>query len=127
MPVDMLEVRSSPIHGRGVFAAAPIAKNDVFHVAHLLVFDSDQTQAVNATTLGCYVFHVEDNPNGDGTSLTGLAMSPISFINHSRTANAAFEVDAANRTIRFIAQRDIAQGEELTIDYGDFAARIGIE
>jgi uncharacterized protein len=119
----MIEVRASPIHGRGVFAHEAIAAGQRFHVAHLLVFSGAEQAAIDRTAVGHYVFHVADSPDGD---VTGLAMSPMSFVNHHRPANAAFEVDASAQTIAFTALTTIAEGEEITIDYGDFADRLGI-
>jgi len=123
----MIEVRSSSIHGRGVFASVAIAGGEQFHVAELLIVDSDQHAALQNTVFGHYVFHVADDPEGGDRDVTGLAMSPISFINHRRPANAAFTVDGPARQIAFVATTDISPGEEITIDYGDFAAKLGIE
>jgi SET domain-containing protein len=59
--------------------------------------------------------------------VTGLAMSPISFVNHHRPPVASFVVNGTARTVAFTALRDISPGEEITIDYGDFAEKLGIE
>ena len=122
----MIEVRSSAIHGRGVFAAEAIPAGSLFHVAELLIVDSAEHDALQGTLFRHYVFYVDDDPSGGERDVTGLAMSPISFINHSRSANAAFRVDGAARQIAFTATADIAAGEEITIDYGDFAEKLGI-
>lgn len=122
----MIEVRSSRIHGRGVFASQAIEEGQVFHKAHLLVFPSAQYPALQDTVAAHYVFHVAEAADGSPNTVNGLAMSPISFINHSRAASCAFEVDPDSQTIRFTALRPIDAGEELTIDYGDFAERSGI-
>lgn len=122
----MIEVRQSNIHGRGVFAAAPIEVGAQFHTAQLLVFPLSDYDALQQTVAGHYVFHVSDDPDDGPNTVNGLAMSPISFINHSRTPNCSFAVNEASQTISFSALRNIAEGEELTIDYGDFAERAGI-
>ena len=122
----MISVRHSSIHGRGVFADFPIAAASPFHVAHLLVFEPEQQAALEGTAAAHYVFHISDEPGDPPRTRTGLAMSPISFINHARPANTAFTVNPSAQTITFSALRDIAEGEELTIDYGDFAEKLGI-
>lgn len=122
----MIEVRTSPIHGRGAFAAAPIARGQTFHIAHLLTFGCGEAERINATTIGHYVFYIEDCPEDCGHDHVGLAMSPMSFVNHRRPCNARFTVDAQALTVSFAALADIAAGEEITIDYGDFAATLGI-
>jgi SET domain-containing protein len=123
----MIEVRSSPIHGRGAFASSAIRRGELFHTAHLLTFDCDQSAALSRTAAANYVFHVEDCPGDAGGDMTGIALSPISFVNHNRTCNASFEVNAGSLTVAFTALRDIAAGEEITIDYGDFARKLGID
>lgn len=123
----MIEVRSSPIHGRGVFASRPIPAGAPFHTAHLLIFGADQHAALQQTAASHYVFHVRDDPIASPAAVTGLAMSPISFINHARDASCTFAIDEAAMTVTFTAQCEIAAGEELTIDYGDFAEKIGLE
>jgi hypothetical protein len=123
----MIEVRNSSIHGRGAFTTAAIRKGETFHTAHLLVFDGDQAEAVAKTVAAHYVFYIADHPTNPTLDVTGLAMSPISFVNHTPQCNADFVVDPAASTVSFTARRDIAAGEEVTIDYGDFAAKLGIE
>jgi SET domain-containing protein len=122
----MIEVRTSSIHGRGAFAAADILKGTVFHVAHLMAFGCEEAEAVTATSIGAYVFYIQDCPNGGAHDHVGLAMSPISFINHRLPSNVAFAVNSAHLTVTFTALADISAGEELTIDYGDFAEKLGI-
>jgi hypothetical protein len=123
----MIEVRSSPIHGRGAFASGAIRRGELFHTAHLLVFDCEQSAALEKTAAANYVFHVEDCPDDPNSDMTGIALSPISFVNHDRKCNASFEVNAGSLTVTFTALRDIEAGEEITIDYGDFAGKLGID
>jgi uncharacterized protein len=123
----MIEVKSSPIHGRGAFATSPIRRGQMFHTAHLLVFDCKQSAVLAGTIASNYVFHIEDCPDDPACEITGLALSPISFVNHRRPCNAAFEVNGGSLTVTFTALRDIEHGEEITIDYGDFAGKLGID
>jgi hypothetical protein len=46
-----------------------------------------------------------------------LALGYGSMYNHQNPANMRYEADAANGTLRFLAIRDIAVGEELTVNY----------
>ena len=49
----------------------------------------------------------------------GLALGYGSLYNHDNPANLRYEADAPERLLRFIAARDVAAGEELTINYND--------
>lgn len=46
-----------------------------------------------------------------------LALGYGSMYNHDNPANMRYEADVAVRGLRFIAVRDIAEGEELTVNY----------
>ena len=59
-----------------------------------------------------------------GPDFTALAMGPVSFCNHSAEPNCDFAVDADAGELTLIARRPIAQNEEITIDYGDYAEKI---
>ena len=99
----------------------------MFHTAHLLGFDCEQSAALARTAAANYVFHVEDCQGDPDCDTTGIALSPISFVNHERTCNVSFEVNSGALTVTFTASRDIEAGEEITIDYGDFAGKLGID
>ncbi len=122
----MIEVRSSPIHGRGVFAAAPIPRDTRFHVAHVLALDCHDTARLHGTRLGAYVFDLGPCPCACGRNRHGVAFSPLSFANHDAAGNVDFDIDPATLRIECRALRDIAAGEEITIDYGPFAAELGL-
>ncbi|WP_422011577.1 SET domain-containing protein-lysine N-methyltransferase [Roseateles sp.] len=46
-----------------------------------------------------------------------LALGYGSMYNHENPANMRYEADVAKRGLRFVAVRDIAEGEELTVNY----------
>lgn len=133
MPTETLEsptretrAMKSPIHppelcvkdtgtgkGRGVFALRSFAKGEVVEVAPVLVLRTDY-DALPAL-LKTYVF--------DWTTLTGVprsqgvALGYGSMYNHGNPANLRYEADARQAVMRYVTVRDIASGEELTINY----------
>ena len=119
-----LKVSASPLHGRGCFATRDLPPGTVAARAELLVFPPEELAAIHQTRLKNYVFYVEDGPTPDGPYLSAVAMSPVSFCNHSPDANCDFEVDAAAAVITLTTRRAVAEGEEITIDYGDYAQTI---
>ena len=46
-------------------------------------------------------------------------MGYAGLYNHSSSPNAAYQIDYVNELIRHYAIRDIREGEEITIDYGE--------
>lgn len=104
-------VRPSDIAGRGLYAAAPIARGEVVCVkgGHL----------VDRATLEKHRDVVND---ADMQIADDLYLAPLTadefegvmmFLNHSCEPNVGVQGQ-----IVFVALRDVAAGEELTLDYG---------
>lgn len=113
------EVRTSPLHGRGLFASGRIAAGSVIGVFPLLILSHEDTAHLKATRLYHYVFYVDERD--DGAARCAVAFGEISMCNHSPVANAGFEVDADAQTVTLTALTDIASDAEILIDYQDFA------
>jgi SET domain-containing protein len=107
--------RRSPVHGSGVFAAEPIAKNArVIDYAGELIRNDAACEAREMRYLaeGCtWVFRINRNWSRDAAVGGNIAR----FINHSCSPNCWFDV--VGKTIWIRADRDIRRGEELTYDY----------
>jgi uncharacterized protein len=100
-PHSLLCVAASPIHGKGLFAARNIA-----HGRHLGRYEGEETRED-----GTYVLWVEQD---DGDWLGYDGNNELRFLNHSAEPNC--EMDGQE----LYAARDIGEGEELTIDYGEW-------
>ena len=104
------EVRSSPIHGRGLFAKAPIAKGEVAAVKGGHVFDR-ATLARVAPRLGPAEIQI-----GDDLYIGALEEDEregcMIFSNHSCDPTLG-----VLGQVVFVALRDVAPGEELTHDW----------
>ena len=116
---SLVEVKLSPLHGRGLYAAAALTAGSVIGSWPALILSTEDTAAVRSTRLYHYVFYVDEN--AEGAMRAAVAFGPISMCNHSTEANAVFAVDADAMTVTLSAARDIGAGEEILIDYGDFA------
>jgi len=104
------EVRASPIHGKGLFAAAPIAAGEVVAVKGGYVLDG-ATWARLEPELGPAEIQIGED----------LFIAPVAageregcmlYSNHSCDPNIAVQGQ-----IVFVAMGDIAAGEELTHDW----------
>ena len=121
-PASLVEVKNSPFHGRGLFAAIAMNPGDVIAVYPLLVLSQEDTATVRSTLLHHYVFYVDENEAGDMRA--AVAFGEISMCNHSPKANADFAVDAVAQTVTLSANQAIRPGDEVLIDYEDFAEEI---
>lgn len=112
--------RRSKVHGFGVFAAEPIAKNRrVIDYAGELVRNShSETREDRYLADGCiWVFRVNRTWSRDAAVGGNIAR----FINHACKPNCWFEV--VDKTIWIRAARTIRKGEELTYDYATVGER----
>jgi SET domain-containing protein len=113
--------RRSSVHGDGVFAVEPIARNTrIVDYAGELVRNGPESHARETRDLedGCvWVFRINRAWSRDAAVGGNIAR----FINHSCTPNCRFEV--VGKTIWIRAVRAIRSGEELTYDYAIIGAR----
>ena len=117
-----VEVRTSPFHGRGLFAAISFDTGDRIAIYPLLILDHEDSAAIRNTLIGHYVFHIDEDP--DGRARTAVAFGPISMCNHSPDANADFQIDVETQSISLTARKPIARDAEILIDYEDYASEI---
>ncbi|HEY2805944.1 MAG TPA: SET domain-containing protein-lysine N-methyltransferase [Gemmatimonadales bacterium] len=113
-----IEVRESTIQGRGVWAAAAIAKGDwiveysgerISHAEADMRYD-DESMSRHHT----FLFIVDSKTCIDAASGGNEAR----LINHSCEPNCEAILSAEDREIWIVALRKIEKGEELTYDYG---------
>lgn len=119
---SFVEVKVSPFHGRGLFAARAIAPGTTIAAYPLLILSHEDTATVRATLLHHYVFYVDEN--ADSEMRAAVAFGEISMCNHSPNANADFTVDAEAQTVTLSANQAIRPGDEVLIDYEEFAIEI---
>ncbi|HEV8445129.1 MAG TPA: SET domain-containing protein-lysine N-methyltransferase [Steroidobacteraceae bacterium] len=111
----LVEVRDSPVHGRGVFAVAPISKGTrileylgerMSHQAADKRYE-DHDESDNHT----FLFIVDKHTVIDA----GVGGNDARFINHQCAGNCESIIE--NRRVFIDAARDIAPGDELGYDY----------
>ena len=94
-------IKRSPIHGRGLFAAQPIAKGELV----------GRYEGPPAKRDGKYVLWIVDEEGNPERGIKGE--NEMRFMNHSANPNVEWDEEEV------YALRDIAEGEEITIHYGD--------
>ena len=105
------KVRESKIHGRGLFAIADIAKNEIVAVKGGHIVDRKTLREKITPQLGPVEIQIDDDlfiaPATDEERELSMLYS-----NHSCDANLGIRGE-----ITFVAMRDIHAGEELTHDW----------
>jgi SET domain-containing protein len=104
------EVRESPIHGRGLFATAPIAKGEVVLVKGGHIVTGEQMREITPN-LGSVEIQIGDDLFIAPATADEREASML-YTNHSCDANLGMRGE-----ITFVALRDIRAGDELTHDW----------
>jgi uncharacterized protein len=103
-------VKESPIHGRGLFACAPIAQGEIVAIKGGYIFDGATLREVETRLGPAEIPVAEDFSIGPLTE--GERDGGMLFSNHSCDPNIGIQGQ-----IVFLALRDIQPGEELTHDW----------
>lgn len=119
--LDAIGAKEIPGKGRGVVALHDIAKGDLIERAPMLVIPHQDRPAVDRTIVFTYLFVWEPGRpqqtlyehRGRAAIVLGLG----SLLNHAAHPNAGYSANMDDLEIEFRALRDIAAGEEVTIDY----------
>ena len=125
MTTSAMRVVRVPGKGRGVRAGRTLARGEVIESAPVVVLSAHEWELVEQTVLGQFAFGWDE-----ARGSVAIALGQGSFLNHSYAPNVASDKDVPGRCIVFSAVRDIARGEELTINYnGDLDSRepVGFE
>lgn len=101
-PVPGVHAGDSPIHGRGLFATQSFSRG-----AYIGCYEGAPTEEN-----GTHVLWVQGDGEDEWLGYDGDNV--LRFLNHSGEPNA--ELDGQD----LYAARDIAEGEEITIDYGEW-------
>jgi SET domain-containing protein len=112
-----LKIAATEEKGRGVFSQKRIEKHAIIEIAPVIVMTNEDRTYLDQTLLHDYIF--EWKPNGKDMCCMALGYVPV--YNHSHSSNCEYFMDYDEQTITIKAVRDIAAGEELTINYnGDW-------
>ena len=133
-PLASVEVRNSPIHGLGVFAAIQLNKGDSVGWYDGRRYTAKQILKVDWNQKLTYLFGLSDSTTIDG----GEGGNATRHLNHACAPNceAVEEEDADGRVVvRIVALKRVRAGQELFIDYsltaddsalpGDYACHCG--
>lgn len=121
LPRAPIRVATMGARGRGVVADAPIPREHLIERSPVLVIPHIDRPAADSTIVFTYVFMwehgtvEEDLYRHEGRAAIALGLT--SLLNHAYSPNCTFIRHIDDLVIDLVALRDIARGEELTIDY----------
>jgi SET domain-containing protein len=110
--LDVVQV--SPEKGRGVIARKALKAGTIIDVAYVILLSPEEWEKIKQTKLYDFAFEW----SGEGPSIThALAMGTGEFINHSYEPNAKYSMDYEKKLIVFETIKDVAAGQEITVNY----------
>jgi SET domain-containing protein len=114
--LSSLRIAEIPNKGRGVVTLKKIAIDTVVEHSPVIVMDAAARQLLDQTTLHDYIFVWGNNEDE-----CCMAQGYVSIYNHAVGSNCEYFMNFDDNTMSIKTVRDIAAGEELTINYnGDW-------
>ncbi len=121
---EYIEVKSSKIHSKGVFAAKDIPKGEevIEYIGEKITKKESEKRADKQFKKGedkgngeghVYIFELNKRYDIDGN----FSWNPARLINHSCDPNSEAQIEDKKR-VWIIATRKIKKGEEITYNYG---------
>lgn len=105
-------VKSSDIHGSGIFTSIPIPAGTRVMKISGEVISGDECERREEEENNVYIFW-----NGDDCFIDTASTDKIKYINHNCDYNCDI-IAGKNDDLLLITTKEIKSGEELTIDYG---------
>ena len=110
--LPFLYVANKGEKGRGIYTGKAIYEGDVIEICPVIVIPNKEVELIHQTILHDYYFVWGEDQKG-----CAITLGYGSLYNHSYSANTEFFLDYDNQTIDFICVKDIAPGEEITVNY----------
>lgn len=111
-----LNIKSTINKGRGVFTNEKIAAGTVIEESPVIVMSAEDRKLLDKTLLHDYIFEW-----GVSKDKCCMALGFVPMYNHSYQSNCEYFMDFEDESIQVKTVREIAVGEELTINYnGDW-------
>lgn len=98
--------------GRGVFSTKDYVRNEVIEECPVIIISPRERIKIDGTSL--YNYYYSWGKNNDQAA---IALGYGSLYNHSYNPNAQYVKDLENATLKIVAIRSIATGEEIRVNY----------
>ena len=119
-PTTKIGIRTSSIHGHGIFSNEEIAEGEFIEEAKLLKL-SWRTKIIQDSVLVNHVW-INETCTWERCKIEGpeqyIALGYGGIYNHSKDHNAVVKLDFEKETIQIYSKRKIEKDEEIFVNYG---------
>lgn len=98
--------------GRGVYTNRDIKKGEIIEICPVIEIPDHDMTTLRENILITYIFF-----SGKNKQRLLLALGFGSAYNHSYKSNATYNIKISNKTIEFVAIKDIQKNTEITTNY----------
>jgi len=113
-PPLKIYLKDSPLHNLGVFSSQKIEKGEVIDICPFISFPQSSKEKIPVFSNYAFCY-----PRSENWTTHALVLGYGSYYNHSETPSVDWNTNENDRTFIFFAIRDIDEGEELFINYGN--------
>jgi SET domain-containing protein len=110
---SLLEIRATGNKGRGIFAKKTLQADMVLETAPVIVMSRKDRDLLDQTLLHDYIFEWQPY----SADMCCMALGWIPLYNHSYQSNCEYFMNYDDQTMFVQTVREVAAGEELTINY----------
>ncbi len=112
MTLPCLYIKQTNQKGRGIFTEENLTSDTIVEIAPVIVMSNKDRKYLDKTLLHDYIFEW-----GHNKEECCMALGCVPIYNHSYTSNCEYIMDYGENNIIIKTVKDIALGEELTINY----------
>ena len=112
---DSIVVKTSPIHGLGVFAKRDIKIGEIIEICYAIFFRTDLGSNNDILLKYRFSYPSENSPR------FAIPLGYGCVYNHSDSNNAIWKIDTDRGLFIFYSINDIKEGEEICTKYGESA------
>jgi len=113
-PPLKIYLKDSPLHNLGVFSSQKIEKGEVIDICPFISFPQSSKEKIPVFSNYAFCY-----PRSENWTTHALVLGYGSYYNHSETPSVDWNTNENDQTFIFFAIRDIDEGEELFINYGN--------
>jgi SET domain-containing protein len=113
-PPLKIYLKDSTLHNLGVFSSQKIEKGEVIDICPFISFPQSSKEKIPVFSNYAFCY-----PRSENWTTHALVLGYGSYYNHSETPSVDWNTNENDRTFIFFAIRDIDEGEELFINYGN--------
>jgi SET domain-containing protein len=111
----VIKIKTTKKFGRGLYATKRIRKGTVVEVSPVIILSDKDRKLASKTILATYLF--DWGSIASDNRMASVVLGLGSLFNHNDIPNLIYKYNLKQKTVSYIASKDIGAGDQLFIDY----------